>query len=566
MKRFLLAAWFVLSACLPWSVSAEEVIHRFDVTATLEPSRNVVIEETITYDFGDDERHGIYRFIPEYYLRNGATYRFRLKVIDVERDGSPEPYEESRESGNLNLKIGRADETITGPHAYRIRYATDRAVTSFDDHDELYWNVTGNEWPVPIEQSSITFILPPAGDARTVTSTCYTGYAGSTEQACTSERLSAGVAVKATRVLMENEGLTAAFAFPKGIVRELTTWDWVRMVVQDNGILLFPLIALLVMGRMWWVKGRDPKKGTIIPEYEPPQGLSPALVAAARTNGSVPPKAVTATIIDLARRGYLKIRIEDEKRLGGLLGTTQKFTFVRTDREFSMTMPEEERTILNGLFAGGPEQTVEDLKKEKFYTHVSSFNKAVKDRITDLKVFDANPEAVRGAYILVAVILGWGLLFFFGSLPLGVASAVATGAIVALFGIFMPRRTASGIKLLTGIEGFKWFLSVTEKDRMSFHNAPERKPEQFQELLPYAIALDVEKQWAAQFESMHLPPPNWAEGSAVAHFSTASFVSSLDQMHASSSSGAYSAPSSGGSGFSGGSSGGGGGGGGGGSW
>ncbi len=132
----------------------------------------------------------------------------------------------------------------------------------------------------------------------------------------------------------------------------------------------------------------------------------------------------------------------------------------------------------------------------------------------------------------------------------------------------MPRRTQDGVKLLAKIEGFKWFLSVTEKDRLAFTDAPARTPEQFQKFLPYAIALDVEKQWAKQFASLTIPPPNWAAGNLSA-FSALWLVSNLDTMHEAAKSSAYAAPSqagSGGSGFSGGGSGGGFSGGGGGSW
>ncbi|MFH1621216.1 MAG: DUF2207 domain-containing protein [Patescibacteria group bacterium] len=564
-KYLFLSAIAILGFVLPGTAKAEEVIKNFDVTATVQTDRNVIFEEKITYDFGDEERHGIFRYIPEKYYIKGVTYRLRYKVLDILRDGAEEPYIESSDAGDLYLKIGDADVTITGPHEYVIRYSTDRVLNSFDDHDELYWNVTGNEWQVPIEQSSMTIILPAAASASQIQMACYTGFVDSTENACDSSVMAAGMQIKTKRVLLPYEGLTAVFGLPKGIVKELTWMDKIWRVLADNGVIFFPIFAFIIMFSLWRKSGKDPSKGTVIPEYEPPQKLSPAMIGAAMTEGRVPSSAVSATIVDLARRGYLKIKIDDEK---GVFGATQKFTFSRLEENYS-GLADYEQEIMRGIFKDSGETTLDDLRKEgKFYSTVTTFKSDIQKSIDALKLFDANPSRTRSAYITVAGLLGFFLFFFLVAFPLGVFSAISTAFIIGIFGFFMPRRTSVGIKLLTDIEGFKWFLSVTEKDRMAFHNAPERKPEQFQALLPYAIVFGVEEQWAKQFESMQLPPPEWAEGTAMSHMTTFALISHLSSMERSFS-GISSPPShssSGGSGFSGGSSGGGGGGGGGGSW
>lgn len=560
MKRVAFLCLLFVFLILPVTVRAAEVIRSFDVTATVESERNVIFEEKINYDFGEQEKHGIYRFIPEVYDLNGRTFKLRYKVLSVTRDGQTEPFETSRSGGDLSVKIGDADITMSQAHEYVIRYSSDRALNSFDDHDELYWNVTGNEWQIPIEQSSMTLVLPPAAGTLAIQTACYTGASGSTETACEA----VGSIIKAKRVLMENEGLTAVFGFPKGIVRELTWWDKIWTVLADNGVLFIPLLALAVMYAIWWKKGRDPSKGTVIPLYEPPQKLSPALMGAARTEGKVPNSAVTATIIDLARRGYMKIKIDEEK---GVFGMTQKFTFVRLKEDYA-ALASYEQEVMRGLFKDGGQKTLDELRQEaKFYTTVTTFRTNVQYEIDKLKLFDVSPNKARAIYVTISFLSAFILFYALVTRPFGVFAAISTAVIIAVFGHFMPRRTAAGIKMLADIEGFKWFLSVTEKDRMAFHNAPERKPEQFQEFLPYAIVFGVEEQWAKQFESMQLPPPDWAEGTAMSHMTTLALISNLSTMK-SSFSGISSPPhsSSGGSGFSGGSSGGGGGGGGGGSW
>ncbi|MBI5654162.1 DUF2207 domain-containing protein [Candidatus Uhrbacteria bacterium] len=563
-KRFIAILAVAFCLFLPKAVLAEEVIRDISVVVQPGQGRNLTFEENISYDFGDAERHGIYRDIPEVYDRNGGSYDYRLDILEVKRDGQSEPYSVSRSGGEVDIKIGDADKTITGLHTYTIRYSTDRAINFFDTHSELYWNAVGTGWQVPIEKASIQFDYLNAIKPEKVQTDCFTGYYGSTEQACVSDNTAAGSRFTTTRVLGPNEAFTVVWGFvgPDNFPPP-TAWEKFKMMLADNFVLFIPFFAFITMLRLWWTRGRDPKPGTVIPEYEPPQDLTPALVGASMTNGVVPQRTVTATIIDLARRGFLKIRFGEKK---GLFGTTQTFTFVK-QKDLPINIPEYERHIFEGLFKNGDEQSVDDLSDGKFYTSVQSFNSDVTKRIDGMKLFHANPNSVRSLYIVAGVIIAT-VLFFFASNPLGSVAAFVSGVIICVFGWFMPRRTSAGIKLYTDILGFKWFLSVTEKDRMDFHNAPERTPEQFQALLPYAIVFGVENKWAAQFASMNVPPPDWATGN-VGHMNTIMLASSLNSLHSTASSSSFSPPSSagsGGSGFSGGGSGGGGGGGGGGSW
>ncbi|MDQ7814358.1 MAG: DUF2207 domain-containing protein [Patescibacteria group bacterium] len=549
---------------LPAAASAAEVINDFAVQVTSDQSRRLIFEETIAYDFGDAVRHGIYRYIPEVFDRDRSKYNYRLEVLGVLRDGQEEPYSVSRSSGQVNIKIGDADKTITGRHTYAIRYTTDRALNFFDDHDELYWNVTGNGWSVPIERASISFVYPAGVSVDSVKTDCFTGVYGSTEKACRLEERANGSVFSATRLLDEYEGMTVVYGFPVSTFPKPTMAEKIWMLIRDNAAVFFPLAALLVMAWLWYTKGRDPKLNTIIPEYEAPQNLTPALIGSAMTNGTVPDRAMTATIIDLARRGFLKIEFGEKK---GLFKDAQTFTFVK-QKTSDESLADYEKTVLDGLFKDGERQSVDDLKDGKFYTSVTKFKTQVAAAINKMGLFDANPVSVRLVHIVVAFIVAGGLFVFFSDTALGTFCAFLTGLIIAVFGWFMPRRTAQGIQLLTDINGFKWFLSVTEKDRMDFHNAPERTPEQFQALLPFAIVFGVENKWAAQFASMNIPPPDWATGN-TSSLNAVMLASSLNSMHSTASAAAFSPPSSagsGGSGFSGGGSGGGGGGGGGGSW
>lgn len=559
LKRLLLVAATAAAVMLPSAALAQEVIRDFSVDATLTSDRLLRIRETITYDFGEAEKHGIYRYIPVKYVRYGANYDYRPRVTGVTLDGGSVPYDVTNEAGLLYLKIGDPDATITGAHVYAITYETDRAVTFFSDHSELYWNVTGNEWPVPIAQSSFTVALPSGADASSTRTACFTGQTGSEESSCTVVVDDGKAVFGSTRVLLPEEGMTVVIGMPLGLIRPPTAWEVFLMFVSDNYAFFIPFVAFALMFYLWRNKGRDPKLGTVIPLYEPPERFTPAEIVCAREESTVPPAATTATIIDLARRGFLKIRYDKPG-----------YAFLKTAKALDdASLKDDEKAILDGLFKKGAEVSITDLQVNKFYEAASEARKAVTKRILDLGLFDKNPVLVRATYVGLGCVVWFLLIFFLMTTPFGFAVAIMTGIIVIVFGWFMPRRTDKGVKILAEIKGFEWFLTVTEKDRLAFHNAPAKTPEEFMEFLPYAVALGLEKEWAKQFEGMEIPQPDWAEGQGWSHLGAIAFVSSVDSMHSQAASSGYSAPSSagsGGSGFSGGGSGGGGGGGGGGSW
>lgn len=552
---------------MPLIASAAEIIRSYDVQAKLNASRNLVITEQIEYDFGTASRHGIFRDIPKVYSRNGGNYNYRYEVLSVFRDGKQEPFSESSIGSNHQIKIGDKDKNVTGAHTYTITYQTDRAITDFPNSEELYWNVVGVGWQIPIETAHFSVQIPETTALANVTSTCFVGTYGSTEASCKTTTQGSELHVETTRVLEPHEGFTIVMGFPKGTFVPKTFWSELWHFLQDNGVLLIPIAAFIFMFFRWWSKGRDPRLAAIIPEYEPPQEYVPATMAAAATEGTVPDRSITATIIDLAQRGYLHIRFGEEKGL--LFGTTQTYTFVKTNKS-SDDLKNFEQEIYKGIFDNGDEVTLDELKKpsNEFYKNIANFKRDVQKEIDTKNLFDKNPSAVRGTYISVGFLITWGLLFFFTRTGIAIVSGVLTGLIIAIFGWFMPRRNAAGSEFLRKAKGFEWFMSVTEKDRLDFHNAPERTPEQFMAVLPFAIAFGLEKKWAAQFAGLNIPPPNWAEGSNISTLSMAHLVSNVGDLHTAAAS-SFSPPSSagsGGSGFSGGGSGGGGGGGGGGSW
>jgi uncharacterized membrane protein YgcG len=568
MRNILLTTLAVAALLVPAAVLAgpEEAIREFNVIATLDENRLLTVTERITYDFGINERHGIYREIPVRYERNGGAYKLRINLKEVTMDGRPVPNAVQSRSPRFRVRIGDPDAEVTGVHEYAITYSTDRAINFFGGEGELYWNVTGNEWDVPILKSSFSIVGPPAFDANAAKTVCYTGAYGSTEQTCQTLTQANTAQFVAGRSFAPQEGFTVAVRFQEGVIPPPTAFERFVQIASDNWIVFLPFIIFAVMFFLWRAKGRDPKgRGTVVPQYEPPRGLSPMEMLGLKDQ-YLGHASVTAVILDLARRGYLKIDFGEER---GLLGRKkQTYAFIRRKGEDEALRPFEQ-ILFHGMFSGKERVELEQLRGT-FHKHIARAKEQTFAELRKSRLFGKNPTAVRAAYVIIAVV---ALSFSFWLVPLlglgamGVASVIASAAIILVFGWFMPSKTKEGAIALEEVMGFKWFLSVTEKDRLAFHNAPEVKPEKFHEFLPYAIAFGVEDQWAKQFEGIDVPPPDYATGMTT--WNALYFASALHALDARAASAAYAAPSSagaGGSGFSGGGSGGGFGGGGGGSW
>lgn len=566
-----MSVWYVFLFSilfLPALVRAE-VIRNFHADIEIRENGDIFVEERILYDFENESRHGIFRDIPVRYKTPLGNRSVELDVESVARDGAPEPYDVSG-GGTVNLKIGDPDAYVTGPHEYVISYTVAGALNFFDTRDELYWNVTGNSWQVPMEQVSAAVTLP-AGDALSTVSdaSCYVGPLGSSERCEVGVRGENTITFLGDRPLSLSEGLTIAVPLAKGVVVEPTLLGRMVKIVLDNIVLLVPVLVFLGMYRLWQRRGKDPLgRGTIIAEYEVPEQLSP-LFSGALVNEKVDPRDITAGIIGLAERGVIKIeRFENE----GII-------FTATDYRLHLLKPMSDLTdtleqALVKLFFGetlavGDTIELSVLKKDgSFVNRFEALKKDIYQALADRGWFEKNPSTIKTWYIVGAVALGIGSQFLSAFLGgLAVVAGIVSALIMLCFAFLMPKKTVRGAMVKEKLQGFETFLSVTEKDRLAFHNAPQKSPEQFMAFLPYAVAFGVEKKWAAQFKDVYLNPPSWYSSGVHAAVFSASDVSSDFSGFTSSMGSAVSHAMSGGSGSGGGGfSGGGGGGGGGGSW
>ena len=583
----------ILGALATPAAAQGERIPRYDVEIRIQRDDSLLVRETIVYDFGSERRHGIFRDVPTT-LRFDDSYdrRYPITIVSVEGSaGTPDRFStESIQGGETRIRIGDPDREIIGRHTYRITYRIAGALNGFQDHDELYWNAIGDEWPVPVEGASVRVIAP----GRIQRVACFAGPTGS-NLPCASATLHGMTASFDQRDLPAYEALTVVVGLPKGVV-DPPSPILVERWSLDRAFTLTPAIAggsfglLLVLlagvGTLVWLTGRDRRYvgsevdvlmgapagtpdqavplfegGTGPVEFAPPEGLRAGQMGTL-LDEVANPLDVTATIVDLAVRGYLVIEeIPKEhfwSRADWSLGKR---------KEPDQDLMEYERTLLTGLFRGGDRVQLSGLKAT-FVERLRKVQDALYRNASAQGWFVGRPDKVRERWRLVGfgvVAAGAALEYAavrwtrLGLLPVPV---ILAGLLIVVGARWMPRRTPKGTGLARRVKGFRTVIATAER-----YTARWAEQENlFTRFLPYAIVFDLTDKWAKAFEGLaREPDTSWYVSGRP--FSAHAFSESIDGFTVSTAGTIASTPSgSGSSGFGGGSAGGGGGGGGGGSW
>ncbi len=546
------------------SSNSTERITLFESYIEQDKSTEITITEKIHYYF-PTSRHGIFREIPISYKVKGGFQRPTILVVkDLKYYPEDNPYDikdsytRSTESGYAKLKIGDKDEYISGDYVFEITYSLTHATNFFDTHDELYLNITGNEWNVPIDRVETTIKLP----GEITKYLCYTGKNNFTEENCTviesQSETENKISFEADGLKMY-EGLTAVIAMPKGTLKDTRDEQKIQFLLANIGILLpIPVILFLFL---FIKKNNYNKKLTVIPHYNPPKDIYPTLASAVLQNININ-KAIAGEIIQLAISGYITIEQTDKK----------KYILHKTEKDTS-DLKTIQSTLLNGLFASKNEIDISTLSTS-FYNTINQINTSLGSEQESNGFLDKRNKNFKQALTGIGLVLGIGCFFALNLVQqyalLGwfigvVASAVA----MAISSNFVDTRTELGNERYYELLGLKMYINTAEKHRIEFHNDPKKFSGVFEKLLPYAIIFGLEKKWAEEFSDIY-KQPDWYTGdfdSFDAYMLTRS-VSNLNSGIGKAVTRSYSSShgGSGGSGFSGGSSGGGFGGGGGGSW
>ena len=549
-------------------------INKFHSDIMIDKHSSVFVKETIDVEF-HQSRHGIYREIPfKYRDEFGKVITTPIRVLSVMDDsGKARKYQVKKTGPMIHVRIGDAKRYVKGHQTYVIAYEVENAILFFNDHDELYWNVTGSYWKAPIKEASATVSLTIKDKSKNLMAAGYEGGYGSKEE-CGYETYDNIGKFFTKRSLKMGEGLTIVFGWDKGLIfppSSLKKFLW-AINPKENWIFLLPIFSFLYMANRWYRKGRDPRvRESVTVMYEPPkfgnQPLSPGEVGAL-VDEKLDPRDITSTIVGLAVKGYIKI--EETKKEGMIFDKTD-YVLIKVKESDTHLSPFEDE-LMRRLFSFSPPRLVVSTLKNKFYTNLPALKKALYGELIRKKYFLSSPEKVRNSYLAAGiVILVFTILAFVFLIPdSGVKSIIAgilTGIPVLAFAKFMPVKTKAGASAYMDILGFQEFMNRAEKDRL------ERMEDMnlFTKFLPYAIALDVADNWAKAFEGIYQDPPDWyVSPVGFRTFSPYAFTHSLNSVTSNLGSAMFSAPRSsggGGGGFGGGgSSGGGFGGGGGGSW
>ena len=583
MKKFFAALFgFVLLAAFAPSVAhadvSDFVIKRFAADYSIDntdPQGTLTAKETIDVDFSD-QNHGILRALPNSYKK----HRLQIQVGSIKVDDKVVAWSSYASNGNTVLKIGDANKTITGMHRYEVNYTVHNVIGFYPDHDELYWDINGDQWAQPAEQVWVDLSLPPELTLHG-NPICYTGAYGSTDQNCERGETIApnNIIFYTTNTLQPYQTLTMVAGFNKGYFRPAT---WTETAGEYAGSVATFLAPFLLIGGTafvhWRRYGRDPKgRRVIVPEYEAPDKLTPievGTVADFRTDN----RDITATIIDLAVRGYIKIieTVHDRK----ILKDTKTYSLRLIQTNFS-DLNDFEKTLLIGIFTLQEQNEEIDLSalKYKLSSTATTLQKTVKQSLTMRGYFRKTPLSTTLRFVglialeAVAVVM-FAAVVHNGFVILGIGAGVA---LAVVFIILLPSRTPKGVAAKESILGLKMYLQVAEAERIKKLQSPDApyaaksaEPKKtvklFEKLLPYAMVLGVEEKWAQKFADIYKTPPDWYQGNWTT-FSALYLTAALNSGVQSGINTAFSSPSSssssgfGGGGFSGGGGGGGGGGG-----
>jgi uncharacterized membrane protein YgcG len=632
----MLRALRVLSALLLFaatSAHAQERILRFLSDVQIQKDSSLEVTETIDVNVENVAiNHGIFRDFPTRYRdpRGGGQIRVGFTFEGATLDGMPVPASTSAQGNGIRIKVGDPDQTIApGEHSFVLHFRTTRQIARFKDYEELYWNATGNGWQFPIDLAEARLHLPVL--ASFGQRAFYTGPQGSTaSNAEVIDERPGEIAVRTTTPLGPYEGLTVAAAFPKGVVAEAAAGSRLGWWVADYGPPALGLLVLLGLYGFYYVAwlraGRDPRAGTVVPIFAPPDELTPAGMRYV-TQMSSDNRAFAAALVDMGVRGHIRMVEEDE----GWFSSKK----TRIERVAAATeLPSEEKAALDELCLPGESILMEQKNHASFSSANNSLSKILKARY-DGKLFKRNygwaaaglllflaglwltaaslvvatsgtnlvqAGVVFGGFLVVALLwlafhdsaVGKCLLSLVSLAGFAVAASVGLPMIVEALntGWWLPlvlpalaaplvlsafwwisAPTPEGRTVLDHIAGFKQYLSITETERLDRMTPPKDTPEVFERFLPYAIALGVENRWAARFASVLAAAAAhgqqgfvWYSGSSNPWDNPTGFTHDVGSSLASTISSASAAPGSSSGSGGGGSSGGGGGGGGGGGW
>jgi hypothetical protein len=502
------------------------------------------VVETIVADFPDyDQNHGIERAIPDSY--DGHNVHVHLdSVQDIAHE--PVPYTTYQSNNNTVIRIGDANTYVHNMHTYVIAYDLHDITKAFSNDQELYWDANGTQWTQTFGHVTARVHVPTSlmnhyGDRYR----CFEGENGSTESCMASQQVTAQGSVftfQAPRQLGPLETLTFVIGFtPNTFVGyQPTRWERTLPWLVGGWItvnVLFLAGAALKLIRFWRKYGKSPKgQGVIIPEYVAPKDMSTLMGATIlKRTGS----AITAQIIDLAVRGYLKIYEADGK-------------WPWKGRSFELELAQkphnlgnDEQTLIDFLFPDALQPAGQRLDLSALSSRLTHAMQPLLHDVRDHTViagyFEERKEQRRKLHIA-----GWSMAFL--GIVLIMPGLLVGGIAALIVASSLWQLSDRGVARRDYLRGLRLYMQVAEAERIKRLQTPKGAEKVvdpndhaalvklYERLLPYAIVFGIDQEWAKEFAPLYADhAPDWYVGN-WATFNAVVFVASLQSFTAASTS------------------------------
>ena len=491
---------------------AHERITSFISNITVHSNATLSVEENIEVISEHKAiKHGIVREFPTKYSDIGGThYKVDFNIQSIKHNGHATEYTIESVSNGKKIYIGDKNIVVPrGKNLYTIQYTTNRQLGFFHDHDEIYWNVTGTGWRLPIDKAQARVQLPQNISPQSIHAQAYTGYQGEEGKNYTYSIQDNCINFSTIHGLKQYEGITIVATFPKGFVIEPSWYQKIYWFFHDNFLILllcilfFLLAIVLIMGII--TARRINMQKNVIPLFHPPVDMMPCDVGFMKKM-QFENFLLTADIVNLAVRGFITITYRPNILYGGTYTLTIKDSIASLANHKDISKYDIE--ILSALFSTKESLVISQAHSAEIIAAVAECKKHTSTNnssyITTLTHF------LYPSMLLFLLLVSTVLLFLLDAktiddiaINIFVISIIVMPIIFFFFKKLFRVYTPAGRNKQDAIDGFTLYLTTAEIERMHIIGTPPtRTPELYEKYLPYAIALGIEKQWTAQFSAV----------------------------------------------------------------
>ncbi len=528
----LLIAATILAAGAPFAAHAQDKTlfwDRFDVDINVntDGSLDVVETQAITFTSGTFQRG--FRSI------DGSKLSDITDVTVADENG---PYQESSSGAPGTFSVDQQgqntvinwyfDPTADATRTFTVGYRVEGGLRYYKDGDQLWWQAVYGDRQFPVNKSVVTVHLPPPAVIQNLdnyfTAANIEKVDEQTARFTATERIPAGQMFEVRAQFTPGVVAGAPAAWQAAADAEAAAkdkqaeydrkWRPVANVAALSVTLLFAVLAPLALYLLWYQRGRDATTD-FVAEYlpEPPSDMPPGMVGTL-VDEKADLQDVLATMVDLARRGYMTMeQLQPKKGSFGLTGQSD-FTY-KLLKDPDDKLKYYEKLLLTSVFGDEKERKLSSLK-EKFYIHLPKLRSALYDEVTKAGLFTSNPDSVRTRWGALGVSVLF-VAFAVSCVLIALASSYTDFALCLPFGFlvfgvgiivlarYMPRRTAAGAEQNARWRAFRTYLEQIDK-----YTQLDRATELFDRYLPYAIAFGLESDYIRKWSAVPAAPvPPW---------------------------------------------------------